>query len=55
MRRSDVLAGCIEDSEEEAELEKIIGPIEACEANRWPQHLAPPRGRGAGAFLTPLL
>jgi hypothetical protein len=36
MRWADALAGCTENSREEAELEEIIGLIEAYEGKRWP-------------------
>jgi hypothetical protein len=45
MRRADALAGCIEGSEEEAELEKIVDLIEPYEAKRWPLGKEP-RGKG---------
>jgi hypothetical protein len=36
VRRADALEGCLEGSEDEAELKVIVGVIEAYEALRWP-------------------
>jgi hypothetical protein len=36
MRRTDVLAGCTESSENEAELKTTVDCLEAYEAKRWP-------------------
>jgi hypothetical protein len=43
--RADKLAGCVEGSEEEAELKKIAETIEAYETKRWPDGVVP-RGKG---------
>ena len=48
MRRADELAGCTEESDEEAELRSIVDLIEAYEQKRWPLGKDPnvPGGKG---------
>lgn len=41
VRRADDLAGCIETSPQEQELESIVDVIEAYEAKRWPEAKIP--------------
>ena len=48
MARADALAGCTEDSPEEAELKAVVDLIDAYEARRWPLGKDPavPGGKG---------
>jgi len=36
VQRADVLEGCTEGSDEEAEFKRVVDAIEAYEARRWP-------------------